>query len=63
MTAQDYRRYFNHLRNAMALGWMTYDEAKEMATPVLKEMNEKGKRIAKKYGKKFYPMTFTEVVR
>lgn len=31
--------------------------------PVLEEMNRRGKLIAKKYGKKFRPVTFIEVMR
>ena len=57
------RRALNHIRNALALGWITYNEAQEMAEPFLKNINEKGEEIAKKYGRKYNKITFIEVMR
>ena len=57
------RRFFNHLKNSLDLGWLTYDETKDRAEPVLREMNKKGASIAKKYGRKYHNITFTEIMR
>ena len=39
------------------------EQVKLETQPVLDEMNRRGKLIAKKYGKKFRPVTFIEVMR
>lgn len=39
------------------------EQVKLEMEPVLEEMNRRGKLIAKKYGKKFRPVTFIEVMR
>ena len=39
------------------------EQVKSEMEPVLNEMNRRGKLIAKKYGKKFRPVTFIEVMR
>ena len=39
------------------------EQVKLEVQPVLDEMNRRGKLIAKKYGKKFRPVTFIEVMR
>lgn len=39
------------------------EQVKSEMEPVLNEMNRRGKLIAKKYGKKFHPVTFIEVMR
>ena len=39
------------------------EQVKSEIQPVLDEMNRRGKLIAKKYGKKFRPVTFIEVMR
>lgn len=39
------------------------EQVKLEVQPVLDEMNRRGKLITKKYGKKFRPVTFIEVMR
>lgn len=40
-----------------------YKEARELAAPHLKTLNEKGRQIAKKYNRNHYPITFTGIMR
>ncbi|MDV6237615.1 hypothetical protein CH379_018435 [Leptospira ellisii] len=42
---------------------ISYEKARELATPHLKELNEIGKRIAEKHRRKHYPLTFTGMMR
>jgi len=59
----DSRQFFDHLRGLLNSGAITYERAKELAEPKLLEMNTTGKEIARKFGKKFRPFTFTGVMR
>lgn len=61
--AQQNRQDIEELKLALAYGHISYDEAKIEAKPILDKINKKGKEIAKKYGKKYYPITFTEIMR
>lgn len=61
--ALENRRVINHAKNALALGWMTYDEAKEYTEPVIRRINEKAKEIAKKQGRKPQFVNFTSLMR
>ena len=58
-----YREFFEHLRGLLLAGAIGYDQAKQQAESVLDEMNDKGREIAKKHGKKFRPFTFTSMMR
>lgn len=44
-------------------GEITFEKAKEMAEPLLRELNERGKQIAKEFGKRYNPITFTYFMR
>lgn len=44
-------------------GAITIDEAKEKAQPFLDEMNEKARKIAKKYKRRFRPFTYNNTIR
>lgn len=61
--ALDNRAKINHIKNALDLGWITYDQAKEMAEPIIAEINEKAKEIAKKYGVKPGLVNFNSLMR
>lgn len=61
--ALENRRVINHAKNALALGWMTYDEAKEYTEPVIRRINEKAKEIAKKQGMKPRFVNFSSLMR
>lgn len=57
------RKDIEEIKIALALGYISYDEAKIEAKPILDRINKKGKEIAKKYNKNYYPVTFTEIIR
>lgn len=61
--AKQNREDILEIKTALALGYISYDEAKREAGPILEKINLRGKNIAKKYGKKFYPITFMEIMR
>ena len=61
--AKQNRQDIEEIKIALACGFISYDEAKMEAKPILDKINKKGKEIAKKYGKNFHPITFTEVIR
>lgn len=61
--ALENHRVINHAKNALALGWMTYDEAKEYTEPVICRINEKAKEIAKKQGRKPQFVNFNSLMR
>ena len=58
-----YREKINEIKYKMQIGLITYYEAKAEAEPIIEEMNEKGKVIAKKYNQKFKPFTFASLIR
>ena len=43
--------------------YLTYDEAKKEAQPIIDEMNEKARAIAKKWGRKHTNFTFGALIR
>lgn len=47
----------------MQVGIIDYYQAKAEAEPIIQEMNEKGKVIAKKFGQRFKPFTFAYLIR
>lgn len=57
------RKIINHARNALALGWMTYDEAREYTKPTIDLINEEAKKIAKKYGVRPQLVSFEGLMR
>jgi hypothetical protein len=58
-----YRQFFFDLRGKLLTGMVTYDQAIEIAQPVLNEMNAKGEMIAKKHGKKYRKISYVSVLR
>ena len=63
MTGQEYRNQIQNIRSKMLSGVLTYDEAKAEAQPIIDEMNELGRKIAAKYGKKHTNFTFASLMR
>jgi hypothetical protein len=58
-----YQQFFFDLRGKLITGQVTYDEAKELAKPVLDEMNVQGTMIAKKHGKHFTKFSYEKIMR
>ena len=63
MTGQDYQNAICAIRDKFLNGYLTYDEAKKEAQPIIDEMNEKARVIAKKWGRKHTNFTFGALIR
>ena len=59
----NYRMKLKEIKFLFMTGQITYYQAKEIAQPIIDEMNIKGKEIAKKYNQKFKPFTFSNLMR
>lgn len=57
------RKEIEQIKLSLGAGVLSYDEAKEQAQPIIDRINKRGREIAKKYGKKHYPITFIELMR
>jgi lysophospholipase L1-like esterase len=51
------------IKYAFISGEISYEKAKELATPIINSYNEKAKEIAKKYGKKAIKLSFAGLFR
>lgn len=58
-----FREKINYIKGRLQAGVIDYETAKAEAAPVIAEMNEKGAEIAKKYGRKYKPLTFGYLMR
>ena len=63
MSGQEFKDLLDVIRRDMINGILTYEEAKEKAQPIIDEMNEIARGIAKKYGKKHQDFTFSKLMR
>ena len=63
MSGQEYKDLLDVIRRDMINGVLTYEEAKEKAQPIIDEMNDLARGIAKKYGKKHQDFTFSKLMR
>ena len=63
MTGQDYQNAICVIRDKFLNGYLTYDEAKKEAQPIIDEMNEKARAIAKKWGIRHTNFTFGALIR
>lgn len=61
--ALENRKAVSDIKMALAVGEISYNEAKQKIMPVLERINGRGEKIAKKYGKKYHPVTFSEIIR
>ena len=59
----EYRQKILEIRSDFLRGKITYEQAKAKVLPFLEEMNIKGAKIAKKFGKKYKKLTFGYVFR
>lgn len=59
----NYREQIEKIRAAYLNGRITLEEAQSYVEPMLKEMNIKGAKVAKKFGRKYKKLTFSYVFR
>lgn len=59
----EYRAQIEKIRAAFLRGELTLEEAESYVQPILDEMNVKGAKVAKKFGKKYKKLTFSYVFR
>lgn len=63
MSGQEFKDIIDEIKGDLMRGVLTYDEAKEKAQPIIDEMNEVARGIAKKYGKKHQDFIFSKLMR
>lgn len=63
MNGQDLRNEIEKIKYAYLIGEIDYDTAIKKVSPLVEQINTKGKIIAKKYKKKFSPITERYVLR
>lgn len=61
--AKQNREKINALKTALALGRITYDEARQQAEPIIATINAKAREIAKKYNQRPRLVSFNEIFR
>lgn len=57
------RKALYEIKMKLLSGLITYDEAKAQAKPFINALNEKGRQIAKKHGRRFVETTFSQQMR
>ena len=63
MSGQELYNKINEIRTKLNLGLLSYDEAKQAAKPIIDEMNEKAREVAKKYNQRHRNFTFISLMR
>jgi hypothetical protein len=58
LTAEEIRGELETIKYYLKRELISYDKAKELAKPIIDEMNRRGELIAKKHGKRFKRFTF-----
>lgn len=53
----------NEVKILLKTGQISYDEARNKATPILSKLNSRGEKIAKEFGRRYSPVTFTGFMR
>ena len=60
---KDYRQELESIKYKLAIGVITYDEAKVVSKPIIDEMNQIAQKIAKQFGKKAHKFNFASLMR
>ncbi|EKR91063.1 hypothetical protein [Leptospira santarosai] len=63
MSVEESRYQIQIIRLQLLSKEISYEQARELATPHLKNLNEIGRRIATKYNRRHHPLTFTGMMR
>ena len=58
-----YREEIMRIKRLLERSEISYTEAKSLASPIIEEMNQKAKEIAKKHNKRFTPFSFAMLMR
>lgn len=61
--AQKNREQIEAIRAQLSHGFITYEQAKKQAEPIIAKINAKAKEIAKKYNQRPRLLTFNEIMR
>lgn len=61
--AQENRTKIEAIRAQLSRGFITYEQAKQQAEPVIAKINAKAKEIAKKYNQRPRLVSFNEIMR
>lgn len=51
------------IKARLKVGELTYDQAQELAAPLLADMNDRMREICREYGKKHKDLTFASFMR
>lgn len=61
--AQQNREKIESIRAQLSRGFITYEQAKTQAAPIIASINAKAREIAKKYGMRAKLVSFNEIMR
>jgi len=63
MSGADYRNKIEIIKIKLIQGYLTYDEAKTQAEPIIAEMNKKAQEIAHRHRRTHRKFTFSTLMR
>lgn len=63
LEGHELRGHLDSVRLRYGVGEIGRETARELSAPILAEMNRRGKEIAKRYNKRYSPITFTGAMR
>ena len=61
--AKQNRERIEAIRGQLSHGFITYEQAKKQAEPIIASINAKAREIAKKYNQRPRLVTFNEIMR
>ena len=53
----------HNIKHMLDVGYISFDEAKILALPLIREMEESAEKVAKKFGTKPPKFSFTNLIR
>jgi len=59
----EYRDQLKEIRRDFLFGAITDQQARELAQPIIDKMNERAKEVAKEFGKRHKPFTYSYLMR
>lgn len=61
--AKQNREKIEAIRGQLSHGFITYEQAKKQAEPIIASINDKAKELARKYNQRPRLVTFNEIMR